>query len=193
MIHLNRSTHYSYAGPVKNSCQVTFPEYLNVSPFCDGTQPRSTTDDSPPPPSDVYRLSSLVVHYGSHSFGHYVAFRRRPVPASDVDSSDPVAHAAPPEWYRISDETVEPSSVNEALRANPFLLFYERSKPDDAASSASAGLDKLDALMHGAKARVVESWRASTSSSRAQSEEPRRVATPVAEGSGIAAGGALVT
>ncbi|BGO88882.1 hypothetical protein NBRC10512_002239 [Rhodotorula toruloides] len=165
MIHLNRSTHYSYAGPIKNSCQVTFPEYLNVSPFCDGTQPRSTTEDSPPPPSDVYRLSSLVVHYGSHSFGHYVAFRRRPLLDADSDST---TQAALPEWYRISDETVDPSSVNEALRANPFLLFYERFKADDSASSDNAGLDRLDALMKGAKARVVESWRAS--SSRAQSE-----------------------
>ncbi|GJN87889.1 hypothetical protein Rhopal_000844-T1 [Rhodotorula paludigena] len=157
LVHVNRSTHYSHSGPIKNSCQVTFPEYLNVAPFCDGAQPMSDAPgSSQAQPRDIFRLASLVVHYGSHSFGHYVAFRRRPdLPSSSHDAD---ALAALPEWYRISDETVSPSSIHEVLRANPFLLFYER-MPDERAADPGGGLAALDALVNGATARVVESWR----------------------------------
>ncbi|GAA5831268.1 hypothetical protein JCM11251_007814 [Rhodosporidiobolus azoricus] len=163
MIHLNRSSAYGYHGPIKNTCAVTFPEYLDISPFCDGASPPSSSSssfDSASPPSptrrDIYRLDSLVVHYGSHSFGHYVAFRRRPSTSTDNHGSSNL-----PDWYRISDETVDPSSITEALRSNPFLLFYERVRDDqgEVASAAAAGLANLDAFVNGAQARVVESWR----------------------------------
>ncbi|GAA5932160.1 hypothetical protein JCM3775_004254 [Rhodotorula graminis] len=174
-IHLSRSTHYGYSGAIKNSCQVTFPEYLNLAPYCDGadTRPRSSSADaSPPDLQDVYRLASLVVHYGSHSFGHYVAFRRRPDstcgPSLGADDERASSSAALPDWYRISDETVDPSSIYEALRANPFLLFYERVRDERGVEPGSAGEDEglgtasraHEALAGGATARVVESWRA---------------------------------
>ncbi|GAA6048093.1 hypothetical protein JCM3770_000188 [Rhodotorula araucariae] len=171
MIHLNRSTHYGYSGAIKNSCQVTFPEYLDLAPFCDGASPSPPNDSSSaasPPLQDVYRLSSLVVHYGSHSFGHYVAFRRRPtvdppdtsgLPTSASDRAD----TAPlPDWFRVSDETVDPSSIYEALRANPFLLFYERVRDDRPQDDFGTGLAALGSLSGGATARVVESWRATS-------------------------------
>ncbi|POY70836.1 hypothetical protein BMF94_6249 [Rhodotorula taiwanensis] len=161
-IHLNRSAHYSYAGPVKNSCQVTFPEYLNIAPFSDGTV-RAPTDSTEPQPTDLYRVASLVVHYGSHSFGHYVAFRRRP-PSLDVAEQSEVL----PEWYRISDETVQPSSADEALRANPYLLFYERvdgaGRPR-AAQDAALPIETDALLSHTpARPRIVERWRANSPS-----------------------------
>lgn len=28
----------------------------------------------------IYRLASVVCHYGDHSFGHYVCYRRKPKP-----------------------------------------------------------------------------------------------------------------
>lgn len=164
-IHLNRSSHYSYAGGVKNTCQVTFPEYLNISPFCDGPTtklPDAGTENGTAPIStpDLYRVASLVVHYGSHSFGHYVAFRRRPPLPEDV-----TVDAVLPEWYRISDETVQPATVDEALRANPYLLFYERvdmtGNPITASSQSKKGIENVtQVLTDGAKARIVESWRA---------------------------------
>ncbi|GAA5984413.1 hypothetical protein JCM11641_000128 [Rhodosporidiobolus odoratus] len=157
LFHLNRSTHYGYSGAIKNSCQVTFPETLDISPFCDGAKPPAATDSaSSLPPRDLYRLSSLVVHYGSHSYGHYVSFRCRPPLPPSTDSSPTDL----PDWYRISDETVDPSSVSEALCANPFLLFYERVRDDlSPAVSAAAGLARLDAIVKGTQARVFESWR----------------------------------
>jgi len=171
-IHLSRSTHYGYSGAVKNSCQVTFPEYLNLAPFCDGAQPRPrfpSDDSSPPALNDVYRLASLVVHYGSHSFGHYVAFRRRPDSSLDGTSGsddERASSSALPDWYRVSDETVDPSDIYEALRANPFLVFYERVREDRRTAPRSdeeqlgTGSPAHEALAGGATARVVESWRA---------------------------------
>ncbi|GAA5876882.1 hypothetical protein JCM3774_000798 [Rhodotorula dairenensis] len=181
-IHLNRSSHYSYAGGVKNSCQVTFPEYLDISPFCDGpTKSPDTRDDrgaAPVSTGDLYRVASLVVHYGSHSFGHYVAFRRRPPVPPDVV----IEQGTLPAWYRISDETVQSAGVDEALRANPYLLFYERvdktGTPVTAPTAGDLG-DVEQVLTGGAKARIVESWRAS--SPRASREPSAAAAT---DGSG---------
>ncbi|GAA6000785.1 hypothetical protein JCM10207_004659 [Rhodosporidiobolus poonsookiae] len=181
LLHLNRSSHYGYSGPIKNSCQVSFPEILDISPFCDGGSIPSSSADANGPPRDLYRLSSLVVHYGSHSFGHYVAFRRRPSSPARPDSSD--APSAPhdlPDWYRISDETVDPSSIHEALRSNPFLLFYERIRDAGASAPVSAGLAHLDAMANGAKARVVESWRLAGGSGDGASPQPEQTAPPPA-------------
>lgn len=147
-LHLNRSTHFGRAGAFKNTCAVSFPEILDISPYSDHPPPSNSTN-APSDPSaevpgrDLYRLSSLVVHYGSHSFGHYVAFRRSPIPPTPESIAKGL-----PEWYRVSDETVEPSSINEALRANPFLLFYER----------VGGKDKVQRGVRGIVPRVLESW-----------------------------------
>jgi hypothetical protein len=71
-----------------------------------------------------YRLMGLNVHYGSHGWGHYVAFRR--VGAGDApDSQDG-------EWIRISDTDVRKTSFEEVQReslAGVFMLFYERVSP----------------------------------------------------------------
>ncbi|KAM0788045.1 hypothetical protein ACM66B_006243 [Microbotryomycetes sp. NB124-2] len=167
-IHLSRSVHYGRAGAFKNTCVVSFPEFLDLSPFCDYSSSSSSSSSSsmnqhstatlssssPSSSRDLFRLSSLVVHYGSHQFGHYVAFRRAPHSLlyedhneDEDDHEDENVHDSSsstlkqvtakqerkpqkgqqqPEWYRISDETVEPSSLEEVLRANPVLMFYER-------------------------------------------------------------------
>ncbi|GAA97534.1 uncharacterized protein L969DRAFT_56103 [Mixia osmundae IAM 14324] len=129
-IHLSRSTMYSAAGhPVKNSCQVEFRELLDFDPFSTGGI-LSTRPDRPissmeqtagrQPVRHLYRLSSVVQHYGSHSYGHYISYRRRPTLANSEEQS---------EWYRISDETVSPATAGEVTMANPFLLFYELVRP----------------------------------------------------------------
>ncbi|KAI5479744.1 ubiquitin carboxyl-terminal hydrolase 16 [Pseudohyphozyma bogoriensis] len=159
-IHLNRSAHYGYGGqPVKNTCQVEFPEWLDLAPFAEfgadvvfpsSSSAASPSDDldskskspstepeletpSAPLGRDIYRLTSLVVHYGSHSYGHYVAYRRRPPgplpfppPSTDPSTGEEVPTPVVPEWYRISDETVSPATTEQVLRSNPFLVFYER-------------------------------------------------------------------
>ncbi|KAH7916243.1 hypothetical protein BJ138DRAFT_996097 [Hygrophoropsis aurantiaca] len=96
-LHLNRSMHYGqYAS--KNNIRVVFPEILDLTPFTTSgnisTVP-SVPMSSPPPalprsttptpatyatPRTIYRLSAVVCHYGQHSFGHYVCYRRKPRP-----------------------------------------------------------------------------------------------------------------
>ncbi|KIJ57176.1 hypothetical protein M422DRAFT_23274 [Sphaerobolus stellatus SS14] len=103
-LHLNRSIHYGMSG-VKNTCRVIFPELLDLTPFTTSgklstqpslpiSSPAPARRPSTPTPSDpqtsssryapqvLYRLSSVVCHYGTHSFGHYVSYRRKPRPLS---------------------------------------------------------------------------------------------------------------
>ncbi|KAF5387875.1 hypothetical protein D9615_000834 [Tricholomella constricta] len=94
-LHINRSVHYGqYAA--KNTVRVLFPEILDLTPYTTSGNlsvvptssistpppavPRSTT---PTPatyahPRTLYRLSAVVCHYGQHSFGHYICYRRKP-------------------------------------------------------------------------------------------------------------------
>lgn len=114
-LHINRSLHYgSYAA--KNTINVQFPELLDLTPFTTSgklstvpsapisttlpVHPRSTT---PTPstyatPRTIYRLASVVCHFGQHSFGHYICYRRKPRPADSKNRwhpprllSDPIA------------------------------------------------------------------------------------------------------
>lgn len=121
-LHLNRSMHFGgYAA--KNSTAVRFPEILDLTPFTtsgklstlpsapistpDPSTSRNTVPFSPPSSQDtyhspariplpavLYRLSAVVCHYGQHSYGHYVCYRRKPRPPSK--SSDPSRRFAPP-------------------------------------------------------------------------------------------------
>lgn len=98
-LHLNRSMYYGYAG--KNPCRIVFPEILDLTPFTTSgnlsTSPSApisnppsiplTRSTTPTPallsvPRVLYRLAAVVSHYGTHSYGHYVTFRRKPRPVT---------------------------------------------------------------------------------------------------------------
>ena len=103
-LHLNRSMHYGHYA-AKNNCRVSFPEILDLTPYTTSgqlsTQPSAPISSPPPPipiqrsitptpstyavPRTLYRLSAVVCHYGQHSFGHYVCFRRKPRPPAAGD------------------------------------------------------------------------------------------------------------
>ncbi|KAL6307147.1 hypothetical protein BKA93DRAFT_838915 [Sparassis latifolia] len=167
-LHLNRSVHYGhYAG--KNTCRVLFPEILDLTPYTTSGQlstvpsvpistpapalPRSTTPTpaSVSAPRTLYRLAAVVCHYGAHSFGHYVCFRRKPrrhatpptlaCPLSCEcprcarfgpvrDDADPDPDAARPGcgWLRVSDDSVRECGLESVLQegAGVFMLYYER-------------------------------------------------------------------
>jgi ubiquitin carboxyl-terminal hydrolase 1 len=169
-LHLNRSVHYGYYAS-KNTCQVEFPEVIDLSPFATSGQ-LSTKPDLPissphqslqPPPSAIqphhltlYQLSAVVCHYGQHSFGHYICYRRKPRPVSAG-----AARFAPPRlccpldcrcercvqfgpirvgdgydnkrrpgcgWLRISDDSVQEVGFETVAleRSSAFMLFYEK-------------------------------------------------------------------
>ena len=92
--HIQRSNYLGRA--TKNQASVEFPVELDVSEYV--TTTRLSMDPEEPisvwregvDDRTVYQLRSVIVHYGLHHMGHYVAYRRH----GDM-------------WYRISDEDVE--------------------------------------------------------------------------------------
>ncbi|GJJ06964.1 hypothetical protein Clacol_001161 [Clathrus columnatus] len=153
-LHLSRSIQYGTSG-VKNTCRVFYPEYLDLTPFTTSgelsTLPSLPISDAStsttlirPLPQILYRLSAVVCHYGTHSFGHYVAYRRKPKPPLDEHRFDPPRLKCSPDcacekcqqgedpygsrWLRISDESVEEVGVERALAENSgvYMLYYER-------------------------------------------------------------------
>ncbi|KAG0286332.1 hypothetical protein BGZ98_005130, partial [Dissophora globulifera] len=105
------------------------------------------TPKTPPPPQHqqhqgvIYRLQSIVVHYGGHSFGHFIAYRRKPESMlSKVGAmgfrQDPMRTSRAgslygsdrrmEDWFRISDESVESVTLDHVLRSNPYMCLYER-------------------------------------------------------------------
>ncbi|GMG56534.1 unnamed protein product [Ambrosiozyma monospora] len=86
----------------------------------------------------TYSLKSAISHFGTHNYGHYIAFRKYRNT-----------------WWRISDETVRLSSEEEVLGSQgTFMLFYELSERNDpkdegilnydAFSSSSSSSDSED-------------------------------------------------
>ncbi|KAK9365452.1 hypothetical protein V1509DRAFT_599319 [Lipomyces kononenkoae] len=117
-LHINRSEYDVRSGVAqKKNTRVEFPERVRMGKyFCsmasdgyddddnDNDEQRSVVGDS-------YRLTSTVIHFGSHSFGHYVAYRR----------------VGDDQWIRASDRDVREATVDEVLaQGNVVLLFYER-------------------------------------------------------------------
>ncbi|CAE6454308.1 unnamed protein product [Rhizoctonia solani] len=72
----------------------------------------------------MYRLAAVVCHYGAHSYGHYVTFRR--VPGD--------------RWIRASDADVVEVSLREVMGevVGTFMLYYERVE-DDKPGKTGAG------------------------------------------------------
>ena len=95
----------------------------------------------PQAPRVLYRLAAVVCHYGQHSFGHYVCFRRKPRGAGRV--VPPQLEEGPPTgrgWLRVSDDAVREVGIETVLLegAGAFMLYYERVVGED-------GLDRQHA------------------------------------------------
>lgn len=143
-LHLNRSSYAAGAwAPAKNNRHVLFPEYLDLNDITlqgsislDGRQAMNAAafrSGGPLQEADqgkaesIYRLAAIVVHYGSHSFGHYIAFKR--VSGANADYSGIGDDGAGDIWLRISDESVSPATIQQVKQENPYMLFYELLPP----------------------------------------------------------------
>jgi len=122
--HIQRSNYQNFTGrAMKIQAPVSFPLMLDVSRYVtnsilsmDPEEPISRWREDVDGRT-VYRLRSVIVHYGLHHIGHYVAYRR----VGD-------------EWFRISDEDVESATVDEVLKEGArgvFMLMYELVRYDD--------------------------------------------------------------
>ncbi|KAH9173359.1 hypothetical protein EDB89DRAFT_723307 [Lactarius sanguifluus] len=182
-LHLNRSVHFgAYAS--KNTARVHFPEVLDLTPYTTSgmlsTSPSipisshmpsssvaaaslaipsssssNTKTPQVPPPRVLYRLAAVVCHYGQHSFGHYVCFRRKPrgsgrVVPPRLDEGPTAAPQAGRGWLRVSDDAVREVGIETVLQegAGVFMLYYERVVVGEDASGRSwtgAGLHAWEA------------------------------------------------
>ncbi|CAH9071160.1 unnamed protein product [Cuscuta epithymum] len=70
----------------------------------------------------IYRLVSVVQHYGRVGSGHYIVYRR--VAANTKQDSPAVS--SPEQWYCMSDSEVHAVSEKDVLDAEASLLFYEK-------------------------------------------------------------------
>lgn len=134
-LHISRSAFHEFGGLQKNMCQIVFPEILDISAYCTTgelnmhpDQPISQLQEKSSLSSKkryIYRLKSTIVHFGSHSYGHFVAYRRLPCgcECQHCNSCDHI-------WLRISDEKVDRVSLRDVLHANPYMLVYEAIEND---------------------------------------------------------------
>ncbi|GLU13233.1 hypothetical protein SLE2022_298760 [Rubroshorea leprosula] len=78
-----------------------------------------------PSETQLYRLVSVVEHFGRAGSGHYTVYRSAKV---NTDMEDSNANFEPDSlrWFCISDSEVYSVSDNDVLAADASLLFYER-------------------------------------------------------------------
>ncbi|CDU23056.1 related to UBP1-ubiquitin-specific protease [Sporisorium scitamineum] len=139
-LHLNRSSYSATSwAPAKNNRHVLFPEYLDIGDFTlqgsislDGRLGMNSSNlhsmgDEPTEgrAESIYRLAAIVVHYGSHSFGHYIAFKRISAYDGEYEGVNNSGGADRGGWLRISDESVTRATIQQVKQENPYMLFYE--------------------------------------------------------------------
>lgn len=82
------------------------------------------TSDPLSPKNVLYRLVSVVEHFGRAGSGHYTVYRGV---TTQMEVGNGVRETDPPlQWFRISDSEVHNASEEDVLDAEATLLFYER-------------------------------------------------------------------
>ena len=108
VIQMKRFEQIGFSGrPRKISGHVEFPLDLDLTPYRDY--------DGKPVTKSTYTLTGLSVHQGHLHGGHYVAYVRE-----RTDSE----HRG--EWFFCSDTAIRKVSEKEVLKAEAYLLFYEK-------------------------------------------------------------------
>lgn len=127
-IHINRSVFDPRTYMVrKNNAKIDFPLSLDLSDFVASDDDinldarlefRKQDEDATKLDRGNtlrYTLKSVISHFGTHNYGHYIAFRK-------IRGN----------WWHISDETVRLSSEEEVLASQgTFMLFYETFRDSD--------------------------------------------------------------
>ena len=107
VLHLKRFRHDGgYYGGSKITKTVTFPvaSDFDLSPF--------VSDIQPPALSTKYRLCGFVVHMGSLSGGHYIAYCR---------------HKTTGQWFCFDDSRVTPvNDIAVIESAEPYVMFFQK-------------------------------------------------------------------
>lgn len=75
-----------------------------------------------------YTLRAVVVHLGGIDSGHFVTYRREPsCPLTSEPSQNSKTRKS---WFCTSDSVVREVPVEDVLKSNPYMLFYEKMHPE---------------------------------------------------------------
>jgi len=129
---------------------VTFPEYLDMTPFLapkkedfglgsGGGKARGKVRPKAKEGRCMYRLYAVVVHIGNMLGGHYVAYTALPempvanattpsaaTPRLESPSTPAKTAAVPRQWAYISDTVVRLVTLEEVLKVKAYICMYER-------------------------------------------------------------------
>lgn len=98
-------------GFTKDNTRVYFPIHLNLEPF---THPSSKSIKD-----CEYELYGIVEHGGGLESGHYTAYIKSLIIEKDGNRKRD-------QWYYISDNSVNKVEEKEVLKADAYMLFYEK-------------------------------------------------------------------
>ncbi|GMI89984.1 ubiquitin-specific protease 2 [Hibiscus trionum] len=112
-IHLKRFCQDARGRLSKLNGHVNFRETIDLRPYVD---PRCKDADN-----CIYSLVGVVEHSGTMRGGHYIAYVRGGEKGSGTDTE----HVGS-QWYYVSDHHVRQASIEEVLRCEAYILFYER-------------------------------------------------------------------
>ncbi|KAK9671486.1 hypothetical protein RND81_12G032900 [Saponaria officinalis] len=114
-IHLKRFWQDGRGRLSKLNGHVVFKEFIDLRPYLDN---RSVKE------SCIYRLSGVVEHSGSMRSGHYIAYVRGDKrKGRSEDESYRQKHNV---WYHASDSFIRETTLDEVLRSEAYILFYEK-------------------------------------------------------------------
>ncbi|KFK30518.1 hypothetical protein AALP_AA7G272700 [Arabis alpina] len=132
-IQVQRASLNMYGDSVKLSGHIAFPLVLDLSLYTpssiglniEKTQLSSQYQNPEASSSDrgMYRLVTVVEHFGRTGSGHYTVYRSVKV-ASQMEEEDD--HCDDLSWFSISDSEVSRVSESDVLGAEASLLFYEK-------------------------------------------------------------------
>jgi ubiquitin carboxyl-terminal hydrolase 1 len=141
-LHLNRSTYTPEGELTKKTAAIRFPKYLNLGPFSLGSAAdKEAHEEWPLTPlksmvagfehqsrirGPYYELRAVITHQGRHENGHYICYRKHPVPETKGDESGKRLD----QWWRLSDDHVmKVSEENVLAQGGVFMLFYDQVRP----------------------------------------------------------------
>ncbi|XP_050219640.1 ubiquitin carboxyl-terminal hydrolase 2-like [Mercurialis annua] len=113
-IHLKRFSQDARGRLSKLNGHVNFNEVLDLRPYIDQRCPNRQ--------ECVYRLLGVVEHLGTMRGGHYVAYVRSDKRSKDKADSEIGSSV----WYHASDANVREVSLEDVLRCEAYILFYEK-------------------------------------------------------------------